>query len=742
MTSTSTVNPTTYLSNASNPPKESIGNDVGIGPVKSMPVSQEPKLLGQQLPRNKKESSDTSLPAWGGGSEDSRKSAGPKSSSSKQQEYDEQMKRRALAVERLPGLTAQLIAMLPPEYRHIPKPKFLTEKLDTEAREKASKTEQPLSNRPDGNSNDQQHNAFLRDSRYDNKSQAKQSAKDGEQDDNRPENARSSEVHGHQRNKSSQLSSGGTEKTSNAAGDDKNESPVFDKRLGATASQSSVQQDGDGEVTLWRAHPTRAQKETIRKEIERLFNLGKGKFAWTEHGLYESDDLETDGSCRTAQAFLEMPKITYPEDDSRFYKDASKWLDFVQPKTLAPHQRSAQYAGNQLRCQYVGWDGNITPPLTDWTKPLQWDSRDSEQLKMIARWLSAGVETALYQPYELDITTDGFKSGTLPSSGLREPYTLTPPDSLLLFDPPHFGSLDWSLIPTIPVVKEVTIFVPENANAVVRIATTHKAKVKQDYAAEKKEDRRSKQKQARNDFKYHRNRQQLENNPFVPKANIYIRPAQICDIPQITELFNHYVENTIDAIECKPIEEHVMAARFNVAERENKAFLVAILKPPEGAKPPNAQANASRGYRGQRRRQARRHDTVDAITCETVVGFSCLERFSLWESAFHNTSELYLYVHHKYLRMGIGMNLMDRMMPSVDRFRHTHSGTDFIPPDRAAQRSYEMGGLAGIKKLVVSVFYRTGEEDDFRWKKRWLEEKWQFDQASYMHNIAEKFGQP
>ena len=340
------------------------------------------------------------------------------------------------------------------------------------------------------------------------------------------------------------------------------------------------------------------------------------------------------------------------------------------------------------------------------------------------------------------MTVEEFKNGSGPVSGVRQPYTFYPPDTLFVGETPHFGSYDWSLVPTIPLPKLGAILIPENATEVIRVATSHKAFVDRAYKANREQQRRMDKEQAAKDIKYHRNRAQLDNNPFVPKANIYIRPAKALDIPQLTKLYNRYVENTIDAIECQPIVEKEMRTRFLVAKQERRAFLVAISLPPGGKTPPHEEEPRKSGRANNGRRNRNNRGNTQVIPPEVVVGFSYIERFSLPTTAFEHTAELFVFVSPDHLRLGIGKTLVDRIMPSVDTLQSTHSGTDFVPGDRSAQMMYELGGPRKTKKIVATLFYHTGEEEDFRWKKNWLEKKLFFTQASFMYTIAEKFGKP
>ena len=42
-------------------------------------------------------------------------------------------------------------------------------------------------------------------------------------------------------------------------------------------------------------------------------------------------------------------------------------------------------------------------------------------------------------------------------------------------------------------------------------------------------------------------------NKYAPRINIYLRPAMPSDVPQITDLYNHYIASTIFCPELEPL---------------------------------------------------------------------------------------------------------------------------------------------------------------------------------------------
>ena len=59
---------------------------------------------------------------------------------------------------------------------------------------------------------------------------------------------------------------------------------------------------------------------------------------------------------------------------------------------------------------------------------------------------------------------------------------------------------------------------------------------------------------------------------------MYIRQAREEDMSQIADLYGHYVQNTVEAIDLisPPVEEWI--GRLHEADRDRKPFMVAVLK--------------------------------------------------------------------------------------------------------------------------------------------------------------------
>ncbi|KAI4224770.1 MAG: hypothetical protein L6R36_004428 [Xanthoria steineri] len=183
-------------------------------------------------------------------------------------------------------------------------------------------------------------------------------------------------------------------------------------------------------------------------------------------------------------------------------------------------------------------------------------------------------------------------------------------------------------------------------------------------------------------------------NPYAPKLNIFIRPAKPQDLHQICELHNYYVRSSAVTGERVELSEREWRTRFDTRQEDKFAFLVAILV---------------------------RHSKMDRRQSRTekVVGFTYTEDFAGERTMWGYTCELQLFVHHKYLRQGIGKNLVDCILRSVDPTYHSRNAVQFaFPPDDTYR--YEGGGERVITNIVFPLPYTVAEDRHAQWLGEWL----------------------
>ncbi|KAA6412187.1 MAG: hypothetical protein FRX48_04339 [Lasallia pustulata] len=341
----------------------------------------------------------------------------------------------------------------------------------------------------------------------------------------------------------------------------------------------------------------------------------------------------------------------------------------------------------QYEPQLHDWEGKWAPAPVEWDARPSFDNTDARHLRAIERWLDERAEAALNKPIQINIRDPDFLNGGKPAGGLQ---TLNSPVE---------DEVSETLLPNDPFTH-ARIHQTAEGSALAYHKKVYKEK------KHSKEDRKALKVATR----LHYESYVPPPNPHVPKANIYIRPAVASDMRQITQLYNHYVQNSVVASERVELTEAQWRVRWQDCTGEHHAFLVAVLKS------------------GNRSGRFRRDNS------ETVVGFAYAEDFSESGNMFRFTCELQFWVHHQHLRLGIGKTLVDRMIPALDNGYCSRQGTDFVADNPLA---YDGGGLRTITRILISIPYDANDAKDFIWQKKWLTQ-WGFEQVSNLPGIGRK----
>jgi L-amino acid N-acyltransferase YncA len=213
-------------------------------------------------------------------------------------------------------------------------------------------------------------------------------------------------------------------------------------------------------------------------------------------------------------------------------------------------------------------------------------------------------------------------------------------------------------------------------------------------------------------------------NTNEPSLNIYLRPAVRGDMGQLADLYNWWVENSARPAEIRPIDTNDMRLRFDTTKDDRLPFIVAILK---------GKKDVQRNY-------------YTGVKTEQVVGFACATGFTAADYVEHIAAELEIYVHHKYLRQGIGRCLIDKLMCATDRGHMERGGYPFHC-DPAERHWYEVGGARDLHKLMfVARQYSRAKKDRpeevevTTWMKKWLVKEWDFEHEACLKQAGAKNG--
>ncbi|MCJ1437451.1 hypothetical protein MMC27_006838 [Xylographa pallens] len=436
---------------------------------------------------------------------------------------------------------------------------------------------------------------------------------------------------------------------------------------------------------------------------------------------------------RSSMCSEDSKNITTEETAAR---RAGRWRWFngnVEPSETGHNEQAPK---KELRHELAAWDGQwLTPPI-EWNMRGQFNNNTRSHVQWMEDWVLARVMEALNKPVKLDVTNAGWLSGHSPASGTSKQWQTFPEDCVADHVPLEYGPVDWSQAPTLPPNDPYSQTIERQNQTSLSLAK----KFCREHHTEKVS--AMKEKLARQVehalMKRHAEQSRLER---APKANIYIRPAQLSDIPQIKHLYNYYVLNTVHALELEVTDDSEWQNRLQGAEDENLAFLVAVLKAAKkygpGAGEGRRGKRVGRGGFARRNGFTRPENNQRDFASETIVGFSFAEDHAGMHTMFQHTVELQLFVDPNHYRNGIGKTLMDRMMTSLDKSYMMEAATDFVDDGKMC---YDIGGARDVHKILVTVGFHFGDEKEFEWRKSWLEQKWEFDHIGTMNCLGKKFG--
>ena len=387
----------------------------------------------------------------------------------------------------------------------------------------------------------------------------------------------------------------------------------------------------------------------------------------------------------------------------------------------------------ELHHQLVDWDGQWQPVPIDWDLRVQFNNRSRKHVAFMNDWITDRVMEALKSPFKVDTSSASWISGVSPASGMRKQWQTYPEDYITKRVPLNYGPVIWSDIPTLAPNDPYSHTEERLKQTSLSSAKTF---CKQHYAEKKRrmEDRFAHKVEIER-FKQYKAERKLE---LAPKANIYVRPAQLRDIAQIATIYNHYVMKTVHVPERVETEMSEWQDRLRVADEEKLAFMVAVSKSSKG--PGRQRKDNPRGGRRGQGGFGPRHNNVDlssSLRQEIIVGFAYAEDYMGRKTMYEHTVELQVFVDPKHYRNGIGLTLMDRMMPSLDKFYMSFEGTDFV--EDGGNMCYQEGGSREVHKIMMSIAFAYGQESEFQWRKKWLEQVWEFDHIGTMSCIGKKF---
>lgn len=206
--------------------------------------------------------------------------------------------------------------------------------------------------------------------------------------------------------------------------------------------------------------------------------------------------------------------------------------------------------------------------------------------------------------------------------------------------------------------------------------------------------------------------QQLQppRTPTSPVANIYLRPVEPKDVPQLREIYNWYARNSIDSPNTEDLDEDEVRQRVEDTRNANLPFIVAI---------------------------DRRSASTDT---ENILGYALAREFDRHHLANQFTAELEVYVKNGHKRLGIGRCLLDKLLEVCDSTYVPKPGYRF-EAKREDRSGYYGGGRRKLARLVFTLCYVDSKEiTDHTNVKRWLKEYAGFEEQGLLRGIRVKNG--
>jgi L-amino acid N-acyltransferase YncA len=204
-------------------------------------------------------------------------------------------------------------------------------------------------------------------------------------------------------------------------------------------------------------------------------------------------------------------------------------------------------------------------------------------------------------------------------------------------------------------------------------------------------------------------------NPNIPKANIYLRPAEAGDILELLSLYNWYVANATQCVDVSPIAQSAMQQRLDDCKREKMPFIVAVER-------------KSALINGRPRRDKK----------EKVMGYVLTTDFMGAQTIGRTTAEIEIFVHHTMKGQGIGRCLMDKLLEICDPMYLSHGGY-FFDTDLVDRGGYSSGSSRRLARVVVPMCYSEDDTAEYHRVKDWLMRRHKFQEQGLLKGAARKF---
>jgi L-amino acid N-acyltransferase YncA len=198
------------------------------------------------------------------------------------------------------------------------------------------------------------------------------------------------------------------------------------------------------------------------------------------------------------------------------------------------------------------------------------------------------------------------------------------------------------------------------------------------------------------------------------EMSVIIRPARSSDLPQVHEIFTHYVMNTCLTFLSNPPPLSFTVNKFeDITQKKGLPFLVAV----------DGDGDGDGKERG----------------CE-VLGYTSLSPFRDSRHGYAPTVELSLYLHPSKVGKGIGSQLLEEVLGLVRRGEVWHAAWEFEGVEEWEVSIRDRDSEGGIVKNVLAVMaVDTSSREEGEGLRRWYAERG-FVERGRMKGVGYKMG--
>jgi L-amino acid N-acyltransferase YncA len=460
-----------------------------------------------------------------------------------------------------------------------------------------------------------------------------------------------------------------------------------------------VQQPGRNKRVVRQKTPeeVQAQLDELRRlQQEQIINLG-----YKRRGIEPNEDpfkslklaRQGPGAERDSPFSLELARLTGPEGKSQkipYYAEANHSAVDGEPVLLRERTDAVVLSPGYDSSEYgdAAEPGKSGTVLVDWMYRDWTKGKDPSCVEKFRNWLDAMSKPTI----AVDMSQQAFLDGSLHSDGVSGMIGMELPD-----------------VDTYPDTS------PASREHRHETAAGYNHNWIQRLRKEEEESRKKARRTTTHTVAAVVKEPEPMRNPNAPKANIYLRPVEPKDIPQLVAIFNWHVKNSTCVLELENITEDEMRGHIEECEQEDLPFIVAAELLPGIRYAENGHKELIYGY----------------ILAVDFTGANTINRF---------TAELELLVNPATRKQGVGKCLVDKVLDILDPRYSRKGGYHF---DYPANKRQVYGSCRGrqMAKVLFAVPYPSDKDSEYVWLKSWLVDKFRFEEQGILRGIGVKGNQ-